>query len=424
MQNVQVNGDNNFVVTAGGNVILDPSVAARLTRKGASLPPAETLPFVDHLRDRLVKDKELHDLSRNAELASFPLIGFHTSTLSMDFVAVRVADRLTETQIVSLRNEFFDVVQQLSRELGLKPRGRNPNGLLVFAFAEGCPESMVRFIRKQTKISHSASSGAVIVSWVVDLNHRRIHTHENPVSIFPPVVLLPQAVFPGLGWMEALLANLPDDGGPEESVGAPAAPVAAPADSVEREHRRSPLPASRTRILVLSANSTKMPLDLEREVKRIRQQIRLSKERDSLDFLHEPAVTSDSLLQAMLEESPTIVHFAGHGGPQGIYLRDELGDPRLLTAEALASLFKLSSDTVQCVVLNACWSEPQAKAIRRHIPHVIGTRAGIVDTAALAFAAGFYTAIGAGKDIALAFEAGKARVHMEGCGDEDVPVLL
>lgn len=150
----------------------------------------------------------------------------------------------------------------------------------------------------------------------------------------------------------------------------------------------------------------------------------MAKTRDALEFRHVSAVTSDSLMRAMLEESPTIVHFAGHGGPGGIFVRDELGNPRQLTGEALASLFKLSRGTVQCVVLNACWSESQAKAIRRHVPHVIGTRAEVLDEAALAFSGGFYTAIGAGKDIALAFEAGKTRVQMEGCGGENVPVLL
>jgi hypothetical protein len=55
---------------------------------------------------------------------------------------------------------------------------------------------------------------------------------------------------------------------------------------------------------------------------------------------------------------------------------------------------------------------------------VIGTRAQFPDEAALAFSAGFYMAIGAGKDVPFAFEAGKARVHMEGCGGEDLLVLL
>ena len=375
------------------------------------------LPFIRSLRDRLVAEKGLHDLSQNPGLASFPLFGVHTSAVSTDFVAFRMADGLTESQVVSLRNEFFDAVQHVSREFGLKPRGRNPNGLLAFVFEEGCSESMARFVRKQTRISHRASSGAVTVSWAIDLEHRRIHTHENPVSLFPPVIVVPQTVFPGLGWLESVVGSLPDDPPEEARRAEPAAP-ASPAPAV------SLAPADRIRILFLGANSTRAPLDLEREVSRIQQDLRMARERDALEFRHVGAVTIDTLMQAMLDESPTIVHFAGHGETEGIVLRDELGNPRLVTGDALASVFALFRDTVRCVVLNACWSEAQAHAIHRHVPHVIGNRGRIQDAAALAFSAGFYKAIGAGKDVPFAFEAGKARVHMEGCGGEDRLVLL
>lgn len=422
MSNVHVSGDGNFVINAGGDVILGSSVPARPAGGGAPVPLSIAEPFVSfigHLRDRLVAEKGLHDLSRNAELASFPLIGYHASAASMDFVAFRAADRLTESQVVSLRNEFFDAVQHVSREFGLKPRGRNPNGLLAFVFEEGCPESMARFIRKQTRISHRAATGAVTVSWAVDLRHRRIHTHENPVSVFPPVIVMPQTVFPGLGWLESALAKLPDDSPREEDRRAEPAAPAPPAPPPP-----PPPPADRIRILFLGANSTRVPLELEREVSRIQQDLRMARERDVLEFRQVGAVTSDTLMQAMLDESPTIVHFSGHGRTEGVLLRDEAGNPRLVTGDALARLFALFRDTVRCVVLNACWSEAQARAIREHVPHVIGTRAEIPDEAALAFSAGFYKAIGAGKDVAFAFEAGKARVHMEGCGGEDLLVLL
>jgi hypothetical protein len=422
MSNAHVNGDNNVVITAGGDVVLDPSALA--PRGGGGAPArgsaaAPTSPFIDRLRDRLVAEKGLHDLSRNAELASFPLIGYRTSPLSVDFVAFCAADLLTESQIVSLRNEFFEAVQHLSREFGLKPCGRSPNGLLAFDFEEGCPASMARFIRRQTRISHGPATGAVTVAWAVDLAHRRIHTHENPVSIFPPVIVVPQTVFPGLGWLESVLQERPveqPDERPRDGSGV--AEAAAPAPPVSRP------PAESVRILFLGANSTREPMDLEREISRIKQDLRMARERDNLDFQQVEAVTSDTLMQAMLDERPTIVHFAGHGETEGIFLRDEVGNPRLVTGEALASLFALFKDTVKCVVLNACLTDVQARAIRRHVPHVIGTRAEILDAAALAFSAGFYKAIAAGRNFPFAFEAGKARVHMEGCGGEDLLVLL
>ena len=174
----------------------------------------------------------------------------------------------------------------------------------------------------------------------------------------------------------------------------------------------------------MGANSTRKPLDLEREVSRIQQVLRMARGRDALEFRYVAAATCDTLMQAMLDEPPTIVHFSGHGDTGGIYLRDEVGEPHLVTGDALAGLFALFKDTVRCVVLNACWSQAQAQAIRRHIPYVIGTRAEIMDEAAHDFSAGFYKAIGAGSDVPFAFEMGKAAVGMAGCGGEDLLVLL
>jgi hypothetical protein len=237
------------------------------------------------------------------------------------------------------------------------------------------------------------------LAWVRgDLPIEHLHLAEDSIGrIFAhDFRAAPQTIFPGWGPSESIQRDLPD--------------------------ASSRPPADRIRILFLSANSTREPLDLE--FSRIKQDFRMARERDALEFRQVPAVTSNTVLQAMLDESPNIVHFAGHGGTEGIFLRDELGNPRLVAGEALASLFGLFQSTVKCVVLNACWSEPQAHAIRRHVPHVIGTRAGILDAAALAFSAGFYKALGAGRDVAFAFEAGKARVHMEGYGGEELLVLM
>jgi CHAT domain len=135
-------------------------------------------------------------------------------------------------------------------------------------------------------------------------------------------------------------------------------------------------------------------------------------------------VTIDALIQAMLDEQPTIVHFSGHGTELGIILRDEVGAPRSVSGEALAKLFELFKETVQCVVLNSCYSDVQATAIRRHIPFVVGMRSAIADGAAVAFSTSFYTAIAAGKDIPLAFEVGKTGMRMKGTGGEDLLTLL
>ncbi len=64
----------------------------------------------------------------------------------------------------------------------------------------------------------------------------------------------------------------------------------------------------------------------------------------------------------------------------------------------------LFAEHVECVVLNACFSEIQANAIAAHIGYVIGMSEGITDEAAIQFATAFYDALGADKTVEFAFE--------------------
>jgi hypothetical protein len=187
----------------------------------------------------------------------------------------------------------------------------------------------------------------------------------------------------------------------------------------------SRMQASKVTILFLGANgSVDSSLQLEEEVSKIQMNLKLAKERDNLIFRQEWAVTIDSLLQAILDEKPGIVHFSGHGNQSGILLHDPKGRPALVPSQALESLFKLFKDSISCVLLNSCFSEHQAKAIRAHIPYVIGVASKIPDDAAIAFSVGFYKGIGAGKDVPFAFELGKVAMELWGVADENATVLL
>lgn len=567
--------------------------------------PASTPGPSRHLGDHLVREKEAHDLSRNAGFAAFQFLGYRTSASAVELVALCDADGLTEDDIVRLRDEFFDLVRRLPHDYGLKPRGRNPNGLLGFVYADGCPEPMARFIARQTRISHAAGTGGVVVSWALDVAARRIHTHDNPVSIFPPVIIAARSVYPGLDYLQSLLGpalmtpspagtgnriervdrvdRAPNDpardaSAPREKAGASAAVPAGAAGSydafiayakedvdvaralaqaldargvrvwlddielqigdsrqqsidhglnssrfgivvVSRSFVRTPealrqfagmtaramgegrkvvlpvwhditesevrtfsppladtvalptssgipavaekiarvfksstgvtamppqnpmppaapppfpekagaAPASQQElihILFLAADPARSPLDLEKEFERIETNLRMAKDRDRLYLKPVLAGSFDRLSQAMLDDSPTIVHFAGHGTEEGIVLRGEAGEPRVVAIDALAELFSLFQETIHCVVLNACLSEPQARAIREHIPHVIGMRAQIPDATAIAFSTGFYQAIAAGRDVPFAYRMGIVHARDKGDGHVDLITLL
>ena len=175
-------------------------------------------------------------------------------------------------------------------------------------------------------------------------------------------------------------------------------------NNVDDKKENSIMSISKTKILFLGANPSKSSrLKLDEEMKKIQTNLKLAKERDQLILKQEWAVTIDTLMQAILDESPNIVHFSGHGQQEGIILQNEIGEPKIVSTEALASLFKLFKDTISCVILNSCYSESQAKAIKEHIAHVIGMKSGIPDRAAIVFSTGFYKAIGAGERCFICF---------------------
>ena len=180
-------------------------------------------------------------------------------------------------------------------------------------------------------------------------------------------------------------------------------------------------------ILVLAANPRDTArLRLDQEVREISNGLRRSRMRDQFVLRQEWAPRPEDVRRAMLDYQPNIVHFCGHGGTEGIFFEDEQGRSELVDSETLADFFKLFADTVECVLLNACYSEEQAKAIARHIDYVIGMRAGISDEAAIEFAVAFYDALGAGRDIKFAYKLACNAIQWQNSLEKEkfTPVLI
>ncbi|MBD1865157.1 MULTISPECIES: AAA-like domain-containing protein [Trichocoleus] len=178
-------------------------------------------------------------------------------------------------------------------------------------------------------------------------------------------------------------------------------------------------------ILFLAANpKNSTPLDLTREVKEIEAGLERSQKRDNFQLKQEWAVTPSDVQRAMLDHKPQIVHFSGHGmGEDGLVLENVVGQAQLVKSSALAGLFELFSDKVECVVLNACYSEVQAVAIAHHIPYVVGMNQAVGDRAARTFAVGFYDALGAGESIDFAYKLGRNRIALEDIAEDLIPVM-
>ncbi|NMG18838.1 CHAT domain-containing protein [Brasilonema bromeliae] len=104
------------------------------------------------------------------------------------------------------------------------------------------------------------------------------------------------------------------------------------------------------------------PLRLGEEARKIQEALKLAKRRDQFEIATEWAVRVEDLRRAMLDHQPHIVHFSGHGaGKEGLAFEENSGITQLVSGEAIASLFELFRGTVECVLLNACYSEVQTQ---------------------------------------------------------------
>ncbi|MBW4505046.1 MAG: pentapeptide repeat-containing protein [Scytonematopsis contorta HA4267-MV1] len=178
-------------------------------------------------------------------------------------------------------------------------------------------------------------------------------------------------------------------------------------------------------ILILAANPKNTSnLRLDEEVREIDAGLQRAKKRELFDLKQRWAVRVQDVYQALLDFKPQIVHFSGHGdGSDGLALEDDTGMLKLVDNYALAQLFQLFSSSIECVVLNACYSEVQAEAIVKYIPYVIGMNKQIGDKAAIKFATGFYSALGAGESVDFAYKLGCNVIQLDGISEHLTPVI-
>ncbi len=167
-----------------------------------------------------------------------------------------------------------------------------------------------------------------------------------------------------------------------------------------------------TKILLLAANPKDTnELQLYQEIYEIEQEVRRARFGTQFNFVARPEVRLRDLSQLLAEVRPDIVHFSGHGSRSSeIILVDEDGNSRPVESEALKTIFAHLKGNIRCVVLNACYIEPQADAMAREIDCVVGMLGAIGDKAAINFAREFYRQLANGKDVGTAFELGRAQI--------------
>ncbi len=182
---------------------------------------------------------------------------------------------------------------------------------------------------------------------------------------------------------------------------------------------------NKTQIVFFAANpSDTSRLAIDKEFNEIKQLLMMSKHRDDFVLNYSPATDDNDLQQQLLSFAPDIVHFSGHGEFDGLYFQNDENQKLFIHQAALADFFKLFKGRIRCLLLNACDSELQAKAIAVHIDYVIGMNAPIGDQAAIAFAKGFYRALFNGESIESAYQFARSAIDLAGIDEYQTPVLI
>ncbi len=178
-------------------------------------------------------------------------------------------------------------------------------------------------------------------------------------------------------------------------------------------------------ILFLTANPTDTArLRLDVEYREVDDALLKARYRERFTLEMRPALRASDLQESMLHYQPGIVHFSGHGAPDGLVFEDDAGKMRLVDPAAVAELFRILNPKVRIVVLNACWSAAQAEQIAPHVDCVIGMTQPVGDKAAIQFAAAFYRALGYGATVQAAFDFGLNQINLIGLKGAEIPTLL
>jgi CHAT domain-containing protein len=189
------------------------------------------------------------------------------------------------------------------------------------------------------------------------------------------------------------------------------------------------------------AGTTRLALD--EECAAIERELKLTPGRDDFELRSKWAVTVDDLMRHLHDLQPTILHFSGHGrtpelAPEqrregmrdvidpsdepGLLLVGDSGQP--VAPAALRHMIRAAAATVRLIVLDACYSDAQAEALRDAVGCAVGMKGRISDDAARAFAVGFYRALGYGRSIRSAYKYAAAELAGKGLAAEAEPRCL
>lgn len=170
------------------------------------------------------------------------------------------------------------------------------------------------------------------------------------------------------------------------------------------------------KVLFLAASPTDASrTSFAEELRKIRAKVRAAKHRDAVELLPHLAVQPGDLQMILLQEAPHVVHFSGHGSPEGeLGMQAADGTTARVSTAALAGLLRILKDNIKVVVLNACYSEVQAQEAVKHLDFVVAMSSGVSEEGAVELAGAFYQGLAYGRSVAQAFELARNELELHG----------
>lgn len=168
------------------------------------------------------------------------------------------------------------------------------------------------------------------------------------------------------------------------------------------------------RILFLSANPWNTSrISVDEEAREIFERLQEGPHRYKFELYKHTAIRPMDLQKLLMIHRPHIVHFSGHGHKkQKIIFGGTAGRGKTIDGQGLAQMFALYRRHLRLVVLNACFTNAMARSIAEAIDYSVGTGKAIGDKAGVAFAGGFYRALGFGTSVKEAFASAKAELGL------------
>jgi hypothetical protein len=171
-------------------------------------------------------------------------------------------------------------------------------------------------------------------------------------------------------------------------------------------------------LLFLAANALEtvpfVPLAYGLEWEELRRSLTLAGQALRIEAVSRFAVSPNTLLDAVTEERPTIVHFSGHCETDGrIALESRDGKPVYLPMDRLCRIIRAVRpvNPVRLVCLNVCHAAAAAEPLTREVDAVVGSPHAVPDELALEFVRRFYFSLARDLPLASALEYGLMQVE-------------